>query len=78
MIVAALSVVTTLTACGPNSSHAPAEPPAPNPPNILFILTDDVGIDQFRAFGYGGPEALNPAMPSIDRIAEAGVRFHNA
>ena len=78
MFVAVLALGMTLTACGPNSSHAPTPPVASKPPNILFILTDDVGIDQFRAFGYGGPEALNPAMPSIDRIAEAGVRFHNA
>lgn len=55
-----------------------AAPRAPKPPNILFIMTDDVGIDQFRAFGYGGPEALNPAMPNIDQIAREGVRFRNA
>ena len=23
-------------------------------PNILFIIMDDVGIDQMRSFGYGG------------------------
>ena len=49
----------------------------PKPPNILFILTDDVGIDQFKAFGYGVPEKLAPAMPNIDQIAGDGVRFHN-
>ena len=51
--------------------------PHPQVPNILFILTDDVGIDQFRAFGYGGPALLNPAMPNIDEIANEGVRFRN-
>lgn len=64
-------------------AEVPNTPPnAPNTPqkapNILFILTDDVGIDQFRAFGYGGPEKLNPSMPNIDQIASEGVRFRNA
>ena len=45
-------------------------------PNILFVVMDDVGVDQMASFGYGGHEA--PAMPSIDTIAGAGVRFRNA
>ncbi len=48
---------------------------APKPPNILFIITDDVGIDQFRTFGYGG--ATPPATPNIDQIANAGLHFRN-
>ncbi len=45
------------------------------PPNILMIVSDDIGIDQWKIFGYGGN---NPAStPNIDTIAEAGVRFHN-
>jgi hypothetical protein len=47
-----------------------------NPPNILFVIMDDVGIDQMAAFGYGG--VTPPATPSLDRIAARGVRFHNA
>ena len=27
------------------------------PPNILFVIMDDVGIDQMAAFGYGGADA---------------------
>ena len=45
------------------------------PPNILFIIMDDVGIDQMESFGYGGQTA--PLMPTIDTIAQNGVRFHN-
>lgn len=45
------------------------------PPNILFIVVDDAGIDQFEAFGYGG--ATPPATTSINAIAQAGVRFRN-
>jgi hypothetical protein len=48
---------------------------APTTPNILFIIMDDVGIDQMQAFGYGGDTP--PATPNIETIANAGVRFHN-
>ncbi len=44
-------------------------------PNILFIILDDVGIDQMRVFGYGGIDAAK--TPNIDAIAHAGVRFRN-
>jgi hypothetical protein len=45
-------------------------------PNILFIIMDDVGIDQMTAFGYGGDDP--PKTPNINAIAKAGVRFRNA
>jgi hypothetical protein len=45
------------------------------PPNILFIIMDDVGIDQLTAFGYGG--VTPPAMPSVNMLASSGVRFRN-
>jgi hypothetical protein len=45
-------------------------------PNILFIIMDDVGIDQMKVFGYGGRTA--PRTPNFDTIALAGVRFRNA
>lgn len=45
------------------------------PPNILFIIMDDVGIDQMKTFGYGG--ATPPRTQNIDQVAEAGVRFRN-
>jgi arylsulfatase A-like enzyme len=50
--------------------------PSNGPPNILFIIMDDVGIDQMRAFGYG--EDDQPRTPNIETIARAGVRFRNA
>lgn len=48
---------------------------APKTPNILFIIMDDVGIDQLSTLGYGG--STPPATPTIDTIAKDGVRFHN-
>lgn len=44
-------------------------------PNILFVIMDDVGIDQMASFGYGG--ATPPSMPNMDAVAAAGVRFRN-
>ncbi|MBN8549760.1 MAG: sulfatase-like hydrolase/transferase [Deltaproteobacteria bacterium] len=56
--------------------QAAAEPNhAKRPPNILFLVMDDVGIDQMKIFGYGG--ANPPKTPNIDTVALAGVRFRN-
>ncbi len=44
-------------------------------PNILFIILDDVGIDQMETFGYGG--AAPPQLPTIETIANEGVSFRN-
>lgn len=50
----------------PNQSHLP---------NILFVIMDDVGIDQMKSFGYGG--LVPPKMPVIDTIGDNGIRFRN-
>ena len=42
-------------------------------PNILFVIMDDVGIDQMKLFGYGGLGAgplAPPKTPTLDEIAE--------
>ena len=57
-------------------STKPKAPAPPKYPNILFIIMDDVGIDKMQIFGYGG--AIPPQTPSINAIAQAGVRFKNA
>ncbi len=63
-----------LTACGGSSSHDD-DTSATAQPNVVLILLDDMGIDQWTLFGYGG---LAPApMPNIGDIAQAGVQFHN-
>jgi Sulfatase len=60
------------------NANAPAD--TNHRPNILFIVMDDVGIDQMKIFGYGGrtiPPFNPPRTPNIDAIAHAGVRFRN-
>ena len=44
-------------------------------PNILFVIMDDVGVDQFGLFGYGGVDG--PQTPVLKTIAENGVKFRN-
>jgi arylsulfatase A-like enzyme len=47
----------------------------PASPDILMLLLDDAGIDQWRSFTYGGP--VPGRMPTLDAIAEAGIKFTN-
>lgn len=82
---AVLALAIAVAACDSGSSSyspppanepVPAPTPdAPNTPNILFVIMDDVGVDQMPAMGYGG--AVAPAMPNIDAIADRGIRFRN-
>ena len=43
------------------------------PPNIVFILVDDLGKEWIGCYGAEGIET-----PHIDRLAETGMRFENA
>ena len=43
------------------------------PPNILFIMVDDLGPEWISA--YGGEEMITP---NVDRLAERGMLFNNA
>jgi len=68
--LAVISIATlTMISCGGAGSSS-------NTLNILFVIMDDVGIDQMSVFGYGG--ATPPRLPNINAIAAAGVRFRNA
>ncbi|MCG5510238.1 sulfatase-like hydrolase/transferase [Ectothiorhodospira lacustris] len=59
-----------LGACSDSSTQHQRQPP----PNILFIVLDDVGIDQLNGFN-SSPLAVTPQTPSIDTIAGNGVSF---
>ena len=50
---------------------APAAAPAtPSPPNIVFILTDDLGINDLACYG-----RREHRTPHLDRLAAQGTRF---
>ena len=63
-----------VVACGGSSSDNTAANDS-SKPNILFVIMDDVGIDQMAMFGYGGNNP--PSMPNMTVVANAGVRFRN-
>jgi hypothetical protein len=52
--------------CSGNSNNS-SDSSGSRTPNILFVIMDDVGIDQLRVFGYGG--ATPPSTPNIDASA---------
>ena len=43
-------------------------------PNILFIIADDLGVEQLASFGIGSQPA---STPNLDRLAQAGMSFSN-
>ncbi|WP_442598119.1 sulfatase-like hydrolase/transferase [Parapusillimonas sp. JC17] len=73
--LAATLAALTLASCD-NSSHVASSDTPSQPPNILFVVLDDFGVDQLALYGYGGATA--PQTPNINAIAHAGVRFRNA
>ena len=58
--LAAVSAALVLTACGGSSSDdSSGGNDSARGPNILFVIMDDVGIDQMKVFGYGGAVGPN-------------------
>ena len=55
-----------LSAC--NQSETPAQP------NILVIISDDMGIETLASFGVG---AVTPQTATLDELATRGVSFSN-
>jgi hypothetical protein len=70
VLVTSLSV---LLSCGSSSSGGSTQPAST--PNILFVIMDDVGIDQMASFGYDADD--QPSMPNLLTVARSGVRFRN-
>ena len=50
-------------------------PPQPDKTNVLIIVGDDVGLDMIGAWGVS-PDA--PPTPTLDTLANGGVRFTHA
>ena len=70
----ALGLFGLLAFAPPSHGRKPAKPAAR--PNILFVVMDDVGIDQLGpVFDYVVDNP--PSTPNLEQIAAAGVRFGN-
>ena len=54
-----------------------AQSAADRPPNIVFILLDDLGYNDISTFGGGVADGLVPT-PNIDRLAKQGAIFSQA
>jgi len=75
-VLAATLSALLLASCGSSGNDSASKD---QPPNILFVVLDDLGVDQLSVFGYGGiQEEGRPKTPTIDTLAMAGVRFRNA
>lgn len=72
-LIAAGGAALALSACGSGGGGGSSD--TAQGPNILFVIMDDVGIDQMKVFGYGGQ--MFPILPNINAVAHAGVRFRN-
>ena len=59
---------------GPDTANIPA---SERPPNIVFILLDDLGINDISTFGGGVADGRVPT-PNIDRLAADGALFAQA
>lgn len=67
----ALAVGVALAASGSAASKAMARPP--RPPNIVFILADDLGYADLSCFG-----RRDYSTPALDKLAAEGMRFTSA
>jgi arylsulfatase A-like enzyme len=66
--------VACLIALAASDSPRPAQAQS-GPPNILFFIVDDLGIDQLGMFN--AESIAPPATPNLEFIARSGVKFTN-
>ncbi|MFT6643078.1 MAG: arylsulfatase A-like enzyme [Patiriisocius sp.] len=60
----------------PSGPDVAAAPPNERPPNIVLILTDDMGFNDVSLYN-GGAGDGSLMTPNIDAIAKNGVQFNN-
>ncbi|MGI9257737.1 MAG: sulfatase-like hydrolase/transferase [Gammaproteobacteria bacterium] len=70
MILRPLAWVALLGLAIGSMSHAQAQ----QPPNILLIIGDDMGVETLASYGLGDNP---PATAALDELARDGVRFDN-
>ncbi|MEX0274746.1 MAG: sulfatase-like hydrolase/transferase [Flavobacteriaceae bacterium] len=56
------------------NSNVPIEEPSSDPPNILLIIADDMGLDASPGYTIG---SIKPHMPNLQDIIDSGITFNN-
>lgn len=79
-----LTLAVCLILAGMSGAMPPPDPdpePVEFPYNVIFIIVDDIGVDQVGVYAQDyfrpGSDSL-PCTPNIDALAANGVRFTNA
>ncbi|ARN75229.1 sulfatase-like hydrolase/transferase [Oceanicoccus sagamiensis] len=60
----------------PKGPATAAQTAAERPPNIILILTDDMGFNDISLYN-GGAADGSLQTPNIDKLAQQGIRFNN-
>src|ERR1700744_2614128 len=68
--IVAFGIVAQLLLLTPSAANAQT---TNRPPNILFIIMDDVGIDQLKSFNAAAPQVT----PVLNTLVQQGVSFNN-
>jgi arylsulfatase A-like enzyme len=71
---ACLLALVSCSTVSPDSAKKPAD----RPPNILFVLADDLGIDSTSVYPLYDPKGENVSLPTLQALAAKGVVFDNA
>jgi arylsulfatase A-like enzyme len=66
-----------LAACATGASDT-ASQQGPRPPNILFVLADDLGVDSTSFYPAYDPQRENVPLPTLEALAARGIVFDNA
>ncbi|MCB8932671.1 MAG: sulfatase-like hydrolase/transferase [Chthonomonadaceae bacterium] len=67
-------MLTLALLAGTLASPDPVHAPAPDKPNIVVILADDLGYGDLRCYN----SESKVATPNVDRLAREGMRFTDA
>jgi len=84
LAVALIAVFLTLRSSGERSPTGHAIGTPTDPPNVLLIIADDLGVDKLGAYAddvdpaYRDSAGFLPDTPVLDGLAEVGVRFTDA
>ncbi len=61
-----------------SAAAAQESAPAPQRPNVLLVLIDDIGVEKIGAYGLSPRGVKPPCTPHLDALAAEGVLFGHA